>query len=204
MNRFKLFSIVSILFCLPLLASPAKSCVGRILTVAIFQSADQNVMGNMLSVFINERTGTTVLLKKVSTMADCFRLVKDGDADIFIGYIGASLPDKKQVLAGGSPEETYSLVKQYYRENFGMVWLKPYEYHGPIPVGSDGAGSKGSLACVVTTRKVLDRFPILDRVINKLSNRIDDNAMKELIASIASSGNAEQVVKAFLKKRNLI
>jgi len=203
MHKFRLLAVVAAFFSLPLMAAPGSCCVGRVLTVAVDQSADQNIIGNMLSVFINERTGTSVQLKRVATPADCFRLVKDGDADIFISYIGAPLPDKESGLSAGSPEETYSLVKQYYRENYGMVWLKPYRYHGPVAEGRDASPASGSLAAVVTTRKVLDRFPILDRVINKLSDRIDDDAMNQLIKE-TGSGDIEKVIKEFLKKRNMI
>ncbi len=203
MNKFRIISLALAFLCMPLLAIEGSCCVGRVLTVAVDQSVDQNVLGNMLSVFINERTGTTVQLKKVASIADSFRLVKDGDADIFISYIGASMPGQEKMLSAGSPEETYSLVKQYYRENYGMVWLKPYRYHGPVMKGQVASPDSGSLAAVVTTRKVLDRFPILDRVINKLSDRIDDGTMNNLIKGSAS-GDIEKIIKDFLKKRNMI
>ncbi len=203
MNKIKMFCVALTFLFMPFLAVEGSCCVGRVLTVAVDQSVDQNIIGNMLSVFINERTGTTVQLKRVASLADSFRLVKDGDADLFIAYIGASLPGQEKALSAGSPEETYSLVKQYYRENYSMVWLKPYGYHGPVPEGQAASPDSGSLAAVVTTRKVLDRFPILDRVINKLSDRIDDDVMNNLIKESAS-GDIEKVVKSFLKKRNMI
>ena len=203
MNRFRLLAVVAVFLCLPLAAVPGKCCVGRVLTVAVDQSADQNVIGHMLALFINERTGTTVQLRKTGSLEESFRLVKDGDADIFISYIGAPLPEKEERLSAASPEETYSLVRQYYKDNYGMVWLKPYRYHGPVAEGAKVSPGKGSLAAVVTTRKVLDRFPILDRVINKLSNRIDDAVMEQLIDQ-AGSGDIDLLVKKFLKDRNMI
>lgn len=205
MNKFKIIVLTLIFLCMPFLVSKGSCCVGRILTIAVDQSVDQNVIGHMLVVFINERTGTTVQLKKAASLADCFRLVNDGDADIFISYIKAPLPGQKTeaALSTASPQETYSLVKQYYRENYNMVWLKPYRYHGPVMEGQSASPDSGSFAAVVTTRKVLDRFPILDRVINKLSDRIDDDIINKFIKE-SSTANIEQVVKNFLKKKNMI
>lgn len=203
MNKFKIIAVTLALLYMTFPVAEGSCCVGRVLTVAVDQSVDQNIIGHMLAVFINERTGTTVQLKKVASLADSFGLVRDGDADLFIGYIGTSLPGQEKALSAGSPDETYSLVKQYYREKYSMVWLKPCKYHGPVMEGQAASPDSGSLAAVVTTRKVLDHFPILDRVINKLRDRIDDDVMNNLIKESAS-GDIEKVVKSFLKKRNMI
>jgi glycine betaine/choline ABC-type transport system substrate-binding protein len=55
----------------------------------------------------------------------------------------------------------------------------------------------------VTTREVLNRFPVLDRVINKLGGRVDERTLKLLIEKTQSS-EITAVVKQFLKDQNLI
>ena len=100
-------------------------------------------------------------------------------------------------------QESYSLVKQYYLEKDNMVWLKPLGYKGPLQE-SAGKGTTGlSLAVPVTTKDVLDRFPVLDRVINKLSGRIDDRTIQQLIQKAQTEG-VKVAVKGFLKAQNLI
>ena len=49
----------------------------------------------------------------------------------------------------------------------------------------------------------LAKFPVLDRVINKLGNLIDDSSLEQLLQQV-ESGDAESVAKDFLKTRNLI
>ncbi len=200
MKRFTLIT-TCLLLLLSMMGTDAFSCVGRVLTVAIDGSPDQAIMGQMLSVFINERTGTTIELKKAGSMKECFNMVRQGKADIFIGYIGEPMPDSGKKESGTSTDETYSLVKQYYRDKFGMVWLKPFGYSGPV--GETGPAEGASLAAPVTTRKVLDRFPILDRVINKLSGKVDDAVMKQLILE-GKKGDIQHLIKKFLKERNMI
>ncbi len=204
MKRFKLL-LTCLMLTMPLIQliqpSDTFSCVGRVLNVAIYDTIDQNILGQMLAVFINERTGTTIELKKAATPEECFELIKKGDADIFIGYIGSPIAKDAKKLVGSSTDETYSLVKQYYRAQYGMVILKPFGYKGPVKESGPVPGA--SLAVPITTRKVLDRFPILDRVINKLSDKIDDDTLKILIEEFKKE-SGEQVVKNFLKKRNMI
>ena len=204
MNRIKLL-LACLMLAMPLVQlmqpSTALSCVGRVLNVAIYDTTDQKIMGQMLAVFINERTGTTIELKKAATPEECFELVKKGDADIFIGYIGSPAAKDTKALAGSSTDETYSLVKQYYREQYGMVILKPFGYKGPVKESGPVPGA--SLAVPITTRKVLDRFPILDRVINKLGDKVDNDTLNLLINEFKTE-NGEQVIKNFLKKRNMI
>ncbi len=204
MARIRFIATVAAVFLLlTLTASSGWSCVGRILTIAVDQNADQLVIGNMLAVLINERTGTTVNIRKAEDVESCFRMVKDEDADIFIYYTGMAMPDA-DALKSKSPDEIYSLIKQFYKDKYKMIWLKPYLYHGPVGKGgAAGPSDMVSMAAPVTTVKVLDRFPILDRVINKLCDKIDDTVMKQLIDE-AGKRPVKDVVRDFLKNRNLI
>jgi glycine betaine/choline ABC-type transport system substrate-binding protein len=186
------------------MASSGFGCVGRILTIAVDHNADQRVIGNMLAVLINERTGTTVNIRETGDVESCFAMVRDEQADLFISYTGTAMPDSKAVN-GKSFDEAYALIKQFYKEKYRMIWLKPYLYHGPVErEGAEGLSSGTvSAAAPVTTVKVLDRFPILDRVINKLCDKVDDTVMKQLIDE-SGRRPVKEVVRDFLKSRHLI
>ena len=60
MKGKKYFILISGFIFLHLLATPLLACKGRLLVLAVDNSVDQAIMGKMLSIFINERTGTTV------------------------------------------------------------------------------------------------------------------------------------------------
>ena len=180
-------------------ALPAQSCVGRILTLSIDDTVEQKVIGQLLATYITERTGTTVNLTTVLDVKASEDLIVACKADIFLNYINVGMAGMEDADTAAGTQESYSLVKQYYLEKNNMVWLKPLGYKGPL---QNAAGST-SLAVPVTTKDVLDRFPVLDRVINKLSGRVDDRTMQQLMQKAETDG-VEVAVKGFLKAQNLI
>ncbi len=174
------------------LASPGYSCVGRILNLAVNDSAEQKIIGQIMATYITERTGTTVTLvnNPENQGAECA-------SDICINYLNAGLSGMSSEGQGGDDQEAYSQVKEYYIENQSLVWLKPFGYKGPV------AEQNTSMAVPVANRESLAKFPVLDRVINKLGDLIDDAALQQLIER-TQSGDVEGVAKEFLKTRNLI
>jgi glycine betaine/choline ABC-type transport system substrate-binding protein len=195
-----ILALSAILF--TLFTSPAHSCVGRILNIAVNDTPEQRVVGQLLATYITERTGTTVNLVTAEGDTTPESMVKDCKAEMYINYLDAGLaeiePGKKDI----DPQEAYGLVKRSYFDKFQMVWLKPLGYKGPLQ-GSDTTQGNGSLAAVVTTQQVLDRFPVLDRVINKLSGRIDSQTLEQLLQK-SQGKDTIAVVKDYLKNQNLI
>ncbi len=186
-----------------LLAHPAHTCVGRLIIVAIGKSTDQAIVGHMLATLIHERTGTTVNLVQAGDVKSCHETVIGGEANIYVNYIGVAW-----VGTGGSgrvddPQKVYTLVSRDYLEKYGMVWLKPFGFEGPLTSGERAKKDHASLAVPITTRDVLKRFPVLDRVINKLAGRIDNDTIEKL-RNKAEKQEMAKVVREFLKAEKLI
>jgi len=194
------FILASCIILVLAFALPSQSCVGRILTVSVNDSIEQKLMGQLLATYITERTGTTVNMTTALDVTTSEKQIKECKADIFINYLNTGLAGMKDADASGNAQETYGLVKQYYNDKFEMVWLKPLGYKGPLVTQDENSRS---LAIPVTTREVLNRFPVLDRVINKLGGRIDEGTLQQLIQQ-AESKEILVVVKEFLKGQNLI
>jgi len=188
---------------LQVLALPSWSCVGRILTISVNDTLEQKVVGRLLATYITERTGTTVNMITGLDIKASEEQIKQCKADIFINYLHVGLSTMEQDDSGKNAQETYGLVKHYYGEKFNMVWLKPLGYKGPLLKDTEKAAENASLAIPVTTRDVLNRFPVLDRVINKLGGRLDKNTLQQLILETETKDVAV-VVKDFLKNQNLI
>jgi glycine betaine/choline ABC-type transport system substrate-binding protein len=202
MKRISVALFVGVL-CLLTLPKTLHTCVGRLLVVAVSGSADQVIMGNMLSVLINERTGTTVDVIQPGGLDKCHEAVLKGKANIYLNYIAAG-----HAATGGSgkvedAQKVYTLVSAGYLEKFGMVWLKPFGFEGPLNPKQGAGVEVASLAVPVTTKDVLRKFPVLDRVINKLGGQIDNPAIDEL-AKKSNGGDVKLVVKEFLKAQKLI
>ncbi len=203
MNKKTAFILSFCLFFLHVIAIPSQSCVGRILTVSTNESIEQKLMGQLLATYITERTGTTVNIITAADVDVCEEQIKQCKADIFINYLNVGLANIYGTAAAGEDQEKYGLVKQHYIETFDMVWLKPLGYKGPVINDNGEESSQVSLAIPVTTREVLNRFPVLDRVVNKLGGRIDRRTLQRLIEA-AKTDEPESVVRKFLKDQNLI
>ena len=59
-----------------------------------------------------------------------------------------------------------------------------------------------TLAVPVTTTDVIKKFPILDRLINKLAGRVDNNAIEELRKK-SENQDVEITIREFLASRDL-
>jgi glycine betaine/choline ABC-type transport system substrate-binding protein len=157
----------------------------------------------MLSVLINERTGTTVEIVQPGDVDRCHETVLNGKANIYISYIGMGSASTRGSGEVDDAQKVYTLVSQSYKEKFGMIWLKPFGFQGPLTLKTDDNNDGVSLAAPVTTKDVLKKFPVLDRLINKLGGRIDNNTIEELRKK-AEGQDVETVVKEFLKAEGLI
>jgi glycine betaine/choline ABC-type transport system substrate-binding protein len=168
------------------------SCVGRILNLTVNDSPEQKIIGQIMAIYITERTGTSVNL-----VSDSGKESGLCPSDICIHYLNTGLSGMSGDSQEKDDQEVYSLVKEYYIENQNLVWLKPFGYKGPVEQ------QDASLAVPVANRESLAKFPVLDRVINKLGDLIDDAALQQLIQQ-AQSGDTEDIARDFLKTRNLI
>ena len=194
--------ILSFVF-LVLLLNPLHTCVGRLLVVAVSNSIDQVITGQMLSVLINERTGTTVNVIQPGDLKRCHETVLKGNADIYINYIGMGLASMGGSSKVDDPQKVYTLVRQCYMEKFELVWLKPFGFRGPLTLETNCKKDRVTLAAPVASKDALRRFPVLDRLINKLGGRIDNNTMDELRKKTENQ-DIKEAAREFLKTQRLI
>jgi len=84
-----------------------------------------------------------------------------------------------------------------------MVWLKPFGFQGPLPQAASSGKVDGTLAVPVTTKDVIKKFPILDRLINKLAGQVDNKTLEELREK-SENQDVEITVREFLTSHKLI
>ena len=203
MKRKKYFIIISGLILLHLLATPLLACKDRLLVVAVGDSIDQVIMGKMLSILINERTGTTVEIVQLGDIQANHEAVLQGKANIYIAYLGMAQAGTEGPNALDEPQKAYILARRSYMEKFGMVWLKPFGFQGPLPQAAPSGEVDRTLAAPVTTKDVIKKFPILDRLINKLAGQVDNKALEELRKK-SENQDVEITVREFLTSHKLI
>ncbi|MDH3348438.1 MAG: hypothetical protein OEM02_10140 [Desulfobulbaceae bacterium] len=199
-GKFTIAGLSALLF-FHLFASSSYSCVGRLLVLAVGDTPDQVVMAEMLSLLVNERTGTSVELIKPGNLEACKEAVKQDKAQLFLNYVGVAQAEIGDAAVTGNPQEVYNIVRQHYLDSYDMVWLKPFGFNGPMDKNNKVEG--GSSIAPVSTSEVLKRFPVLDRVINKLKNKVDDDTIADLVKK-SKDKDVKDVVKEFLKSKKMI
>ena len=203
MKRKKYFIVISGLILFHLLASPLLACKDRLLVVAVGDSIDQVIMGQMLSILINERTGTTVEIVQPGDIQANHEAVLQGKANIYISYVGMAGAGTEGSNALEDPQKAYILARRSYMEEFGMVWLKPFGFQGPLPQAAPSGKVDRTMAAPVTTKDVIKKFPILDRLINKLAGHVDNKTLEELRKKSENQA-VEITVREFLTSQKLI
>ena len=203
MKGKKYFIIISGLILLHLLATPLLACKGRVLNLAVGNSVDQAIMGQMMSILINERTGTTVEIVQLEDTKAAHEAVLHGLAEIYINYVGMAQAGTEGPNALDEPQKAYILASRSYNREFGMIWLKPFGFQGPMAQAASSGEVDRSLAAPITTKEVIKKFPILDRLINKLAGRVDNKTLEELRGK-SENQDVEITVREFLTSHKLI
>jgi len=192
------------------LPSRATSCIGRVLSLGITDAQDQKIMAEMLSTMISESTGTKVNIVKFKTLDECRKAIRKGELDLYIDYVCSGLVD---ILSGEKTQQSapvaienagkaYSTVKHLSDKRFSLIWLKPFGYDNPSLLTAPPAWLNGipNSAVCVARRDVLNRFPVLPRLINKLGDKVPNEA----IGDLGQKKDLKVAVKAFLEERKLI
>ena len=171
------------------------ACVGRILSIGIVDTINEKLLAELISVLINERTGTTVNVKIFESSEEIYLAVKKEEIGIVIENTDNAL-GMLNISKSGSTEGDYKVSKKEFRERKNLVMLKPF---GSMP---DDRNQKYYSA--VISEDVLINFPALPRVINKLKNILNDKRIGKVIKSARSGKKTRRVARDFLKKKKLI
>jgi len=199
MYRMKNGFVILLSALLLLSASSGLACVGKTLVVGTTGSVQQDLMAQMLSLLIAERTGTTVKVVKVESSQAAHDALLKADLDMYVEYtgIGQVMILRKEAIADAVL--LYQAVKSTYNEELNLVWLKPlgFDEKSLAPAGTTAE------AAPVVRKDTLKKFPALARLINKLGGRIDATAMKKLETE-AQAGDSKKVARDFLRQNRLI
>jgi osmoprotectant transport system substrate-binding protein len=181
-----------------LLFSPdADTCVGKLLHIGVLNSSEGQVFAEMISALIKERTGTTVDTKFYKSQQELYDAVKAKQVDISIENTTRAM----QMLnkpAEADAKKAYEVVKATYEREKGLAVLRPYGF-----LNGNGGGAPSYTATVLRI-EVLNNFPVLPRVMDKLGSSITDETYTKLIKSVESGEKPNKVARDFLKSKKLI
>ena len=175
----------------------ADACVGKILYIGTLNSATEQVLGEILCVLINERTGTTVNIKSYSSTKELYNALRNREINILLENTERSF----EILERQKEENaktSYDISKEEFRKKLNLVWLEPFS-----PLTGNGGKSHHSYVPAITV-DVLTNFPALPRVINKLGGVISDDVFAKLMQSVRAGEKPKKAARDFLKTKKLI
>jgi len=177
----------------------ASACVGKTLRIGTLDSLQQEVLAQILSIIIDERTGTSVKIVPFASGDKAHEAILAADLDMLIEYTGVGQVRIAGAASEAPGETLYEQVKARYQKELNLIWLKPFGFEDR---GFSSAALPAEAAPVVR-KDTLKKFPALSRLINKLGGRIDDATMAQLEAEAKQEG-AKVAARRFLKERKLI
>jgi osmoprotectant transport system substrate-binding protein len=202
MKRFISLFVSFALLALLVVGVPAQmayACVGKSLIVGALDNSQQQILAQMLSILISERTGTSVKVVPIEGHVEAHEALLRADLDMYVEYTGVG----QVVLLKDEPisdsKVLYDAVKGRYKRELNLIWMQPF---GFSEVDIAPAGTVADAAPVVR-KDTLKKFPALARLINKLGGTIDAETM-ETLEKDSAAGNSREVARNFLKKNRFI
>lgn len=183
-------------------AAYSHACVGRTLFIGHFDAPEQAMVANILSVFIDERTGTTVKLRRFPTRAEAFEAVRKDRVSIYADYSSVILrmiPGEKTTL---DQEKNFARLKEVLSRDYNVVLLEPFGYDRYF-AGKPNTGELPGQAGVMVCKDAISKFPALPKLLAKLRGALDNGTMASLLAE-AEKSDVKSVARRFLKSRRLI
>lgn len=201
MHRLKQFFLVAMMLTLVvgILPQSVAACVGKTLAVGAAGSLQQEILAQILSILISERTGTTVKVVKFDDLSSAHQALIKADLDMVVDYTGVGQVQVLKAPPIADPQALYQAVKAGYNQNLNLVWLDPFGFDEP-QFASAGMAAQ---AAPVVRKDTLKKFPALARLINKLGGALTLDAMKGLEAQAAKKDPAV-VARDFLKAGRFI
>ena len=174
----------------------AISCTNFPINIGAMDTLQGRILVESLSVLINERSGVTVGIHYFTSWEEMDKAVAEKRLELIIQDTSTALLNENMVV-DSDPEQNLATLEELYKSK-EMIWLKPFVFKT-----TDGNGF-ASLTAPVISRKALSQFPALPRLIKKLTQRVDDNTLLQLLQNAEGIAKPKTVAKDFLKEQNLI
>jgi glycine betaine/choline ABC-type transport system substrate-binding protein len=202
MRRIAAFLIVTAAVAAFAVPSPSPACVGRTILVGYHDAPDQVMVANLLAVFIDERTGTTVKLSRFQTREEAFEAIRNDRVSLYTDYSSILLSKFAGERPSADEGKNFARLKEVLNRKYNVVWLEPFGYDRFFPEKAKN-GEKPGQAGVMLCKDALSKFPALPKLLGKLRGVLDNETMASLLRE-ASASDPKTVARRFLKTRKLI
>lgn len=198
----KLFRIwLAAIFMLTATAAVSQACVGRILYVGAMETVEGRTMAEMLVLLINERTGTNVNIRYFDDNSKLYQGFRSHDEEARIDIIVENTADAMAFMNKtrlNDLDQEFLTAKELYEKELDVIWLKPFGFKNMK------GSSNPSISAPLIRNDVLTNYPLLPRILTKLSGAIDEKTFTEMIDKVKSGSKAKNVAKDFLRAKKFI
>ena len=150
MKRFlSLFvcSLLVVLLTAGMAVKSASACVGKSLVIGAMENPQQQVLVQMVSILISERTGTTVKIVPIVGHAEAHEALLRADLDMYVEYTGIG----QVVLLNDEPiadsKVLFDAVKDRYNRELNLIWMQPFGF-SVEEIAPAGTVAEAALVCV--------------------------------------------------------
>ena len=167
----------------------AEACVGKTLCIGVTDSPNELLLAEMISVLVNERTGTAVKIVAYKDAPAMYSAVKKGEVGVLIENADRALKILDKPTEGNA-KAAYDAARKEYRKGLNLVWLEPFggsQYYAPV-----------------LSVETIDHLPALPKLINKLAGLVNDETCANLLRSVKPDEKPKKVARDYLKARKLI
>lgn len=182
--------------------APAAACVGRTIFVGHYDSPEQLLVANLLAVFIDERTGTTVKLMPFASREEAYEAIRKDKVSLLVDHSSVLLQKLVGEAPGPDDGKNVALLKESLGRKYNVVWVDTVGYDrwfsAKAPAGKPGPA--GVLLC----KDALAKFPALPKLIAKLRGVLDNDTMAALLREAQGNGDPKGTARRFLKSRKLV
>jgi len=182
---------------------PGRACVGRTLYVGYYDAPEQVMVAQILSVFIDERTGTTVKMTRFNTRDEAFEAIRNDRVSLYADYSGVVLARFGGEAPGPDPDKNFSRLKEILNRKHNVIWLEPFGFDGTMSAAQSKSAASQGTAGLMLCKDALSKFPALPKLLGKLRGVLDNGTMAGLLRE-AKESDARAVARRFLKSRKLI
>jgi osmoprotectant transport system substrate-binding protein len=180
---------------------PVEACVGKTVFLGRMPGREQEVLAEIFTWMVSERTGTTIQTKSFPDSRATHAALQTAEIDLYLEDQGVAMRDILGHQPGGTPTELRDTVRREYEQRFNLVWLEPWGMTGQA--AQAGVAAAPTLVAPVIRKDTLKKFPALSRLVNKLSGVVDDATLARLVQE-SEKRPARDVTKQFLKDKRLI
>lgn len=181
--------VLAVILILTVASGTSLSCVGKTLYMGVTPNQNEMLLAEMISVLVNERTGTTVKILQYKDARGLYKAVNKGEVGLIIENTerAAGIVGKGKDATGRA---AYEAMKSEYRKSMNLIWLDP--------VGGT------SVTAPVISVETVSNLPALPKLINKLSNIFNEETYAKVVKSARPDQQPKKVARDFLKSKKLI